>query len=78
MIRMLGVLVLIVAVVVGLGFYLGWFHFSSGSDGKNAHVTMSVDKGRIQEDKDKAVDKVKGLEQRAKDKVETTPQKAQE
>ncbi len=78
MIRMLGVLVLIVTLVVGLGFYMGWFHFSSGSDGTNAHVTMSVDKGRIQEDKDKAVDKVKGLEQRAKDKVETTTQTAKE
>ena len=78
MIRMLGVLALIVAVVVGLGFYMGWFHFSSGSDGNSTHVTMSMDKGRIQEDKDKAVDKVKSLEQRAKDKVETTPQKAQE
>jgi hypothetical protein len=78
MIRMLGVLALIVAVVAGLGFYLGWFHFSSGSDGENAHVTVSVDKGRIQEDKDKAVDKVKDLEQHAKEKVETATQKARD
>jgi predicted negative regulator of RcsB-dependent stress response len=78
MIRMLGVLVLIVAVVLGLGFYLGWFHFSSGSDSRNAHVTVSVDKGQIQEDKDKAVDKVKDLEQRAKNKVATATRKAQE
>ncbi|MCX5643745.1 MAG: hypothetical protein NTZ17_03525 [Phycisphaerae bacterium] len=78
MIRMLGVLALIVAVVAGLGFYMGWFHFSSGSDGKNAHVTVSVDKGRIQEDKDKAVDKVKDLGHQAKDKVETATQKARD
>ena len=63
MIRMLLVLVLIVAVVAGLGFYMGWFHFSSGSDDNNAHVTVSVDKGQIQEDKDKAVDKVQDLGQ---------------
>jgi acetolactate synthase regulatory subunit len=75
---MLGVLALIVAVVAGLGFYMGWFHFSSGSDGKNAHVTVSVDKGRIQEDKDKAVDKVKDLGQQAKDKVETATQKSRD
>lgn len=74
MIRMLGVLVLIVAVVAGLGFYMGWFHFSSASDGNSAHVTVSMDKGRIQEDKDKAVDKVKDLGQQAKDKVETATQ----
>ena len=78
MIRMLFVFALIVAAVAGLGFYMGWFRFSSGSDGKNAHVTVSVDKGRIQEDKDKAVDKVKDLGQQAKDKVATTTQKAQE
>ena len=29
---MILVLALIVAVVAGLGFYMGWFHFSSGSD----------------------------------------------
>ena len=32
------VLVLIVAGVVGLGFYQGWFHFTSGTTGnKGAH-----------------------------------------
>jgi len=51
MARMLLVLVLIVAVVAGLGFYMGWFHFSSSSDDNSARVTVSVDKGQIQEDK---------------------------
>jgi hypothetical protein len=63
MARMLLTLVLIVAVVAGLGFYMGWFHISSGSDGNNAHVTVSVDKNQIQEDKDTAVDKVQDLGQ---------------
>jgi len=75
---MLLVLAVIVAVVGGLGLYMGWFHFSSGSDDNNAHVTVSVDKGQIQEDKDKAVDKVQDLGQHARDKVATTTQKAQE
>ena len=78
MIRMLGVLVLIVAIVAGLGFYMGWFHFSSGSDGKNAHVTVSVDKDQIQKDKDRAVDEVRDLGQQAKDKVGTATQKARD
>ena len=78
MARMLLVFVLIVAVVAGLGFYRGWFHFSSGSDGSSAHVTVSMDKGRIQKDKDKAVDKVQDLGHQEKDKVATTTQKAQE
>jgi len=78
MTRMLGVFVLIVAVVAGLGFYMGWFHFSSGSDGSSAHVTVSMDKGQIEKDKDKVVDKVEDLGHQAKDKVATTTQKAQE
>jgi len=59
--RMLLVLALIMAVVIGLGFYMGWFHFSSASDDKKAHITVSVDKDQIQKDKDKAVDKVQDL-----------------
>ena len=54
-------LVLIVAAVAGLGFYMGWFHFSSGSDHRNAHITVSVDKDQMQKDKDNAVDKVQDL-----------------
>jgi uncharacterized protein (UPF0333 family) len=64
---MLLMLVLIVAVVAGLGFYMGWFHFSSGSDGMNAHVTVSVDKDQIQKDKNKALDKVETATQKARD-----------
>ena len=77
MARMLLVFVLIVAVVAGLGFYRGWFHFSSGSDGSSANVTVSIDKGRIQKDKDKAVDKVQDLGHQEKEKVATTTQTAQ-
>ena len=51
MARTFFVLALIVAGVVGLGFYMGWFHFSSSSDDNSAHVTVSMDKGQIQEDK---------------------------
>ena len=76
--RMLFALVLIVAVVAGLGFYMGWFHFSSGSDRNNAHVTVSVDKGQMQKDTNKAVDKVQDLGEQAKDKVATTTQNAQD
>jgi predicted negative regulator of RcsB-dependent stress response len=78
MTRMLLALALIVTVVAGLGFYMGWFHFSSGSDGNSAHVTVSMAKGQIQKDKDKAVDKVQDLGQQAKDKIATTTQTPQE
>jgi len=64
-IRTLPVLALIVAVVADPGICVGWFHFSSGSDVKNAHITVSMDK-------------VQDLGQQAKDKVEKTTQIAQE
>lgn len=76
--RMLLGLALIVAVVAGLGFYLGWFRFSSNSDNSSARVTVSVDKDQIQADTDKAVDKVQDLGQQAKDEVAPTTQKTQE
>ena len=69
MVRMILVIALIVAIVAGIGFYRGWFHFSSDSDNNNAQVTVSVDKDQIQEDKDNAIDKVEDLGQQAKDKV---------
>jgi multidrug efflux pump subunit AcrB len=74
MVRILLVLALILAVVAVIGFYRGWFHFSSGSDDNNAHVTVSVDNDQIQEDKDKVVDRVQDLGQQEKDKVATTTQ----
>ena len=70
-------LVLIAAGVVGLGYYMGWIQFSSGSSDNKANITLSVNKDKIQEDKDKAVDKVHDLGQHAKDKTTTTNQKVQ-
>lgn len=72
------ILVLIVAVVIGVGFYRGWFTFSSDSQGNTPNITVSVDKEKIREDKDKAVEKMQDLGQQAKDKVVATTQKAQD
>ena len=78
MVRILLVLVLIVAIVAGLGLYMGWFHFSSASDDNSAHITVTVDKAQLQEDQDKAVDTVQDLGEKVQDKVETTTKKIQE
>jgi hypothetical protein len=74
MVRMILVIVLIAAVVAGIGFYRGWFHFSSDSGSNNAKVTVSVDKDKIEEDKDKAVDKMQDLGKQAEDKVTPSSQ----
>jgi len=65
-------LVLIVAGVVGMGFYRGWIHFSSERAADKPSVTVTMDKEKIQEDKNKAV----GAAQTAKDKAMATTEKS--
>jgi hypothetical protein len=59
--RMLIVLVLILAGVAGLGFYRGWFQMTSDRSADKSNVTVTVDKEKMQEDKQKAVEKVQDL-----------------
>lgn len=60
-------LVLLVAAVVGLGFYLGWFRVSTGRENQKTNVTITVDEEKIRQD-----------EQRAKEKVQEAGQKVKE
>jgi hypothetical protein len=76
--RFLIVLVFVVAAVAGLGLYRGWFGFASDSAPDKANVTLSVDKGKIEQDKDKAVEKVQDLGHQAKDQTAATTQKAKD
>jgi len=70
---LLFVLVLVVAGVIGLGFYMGWFHMGWDRTTDKDHVTITVDEKKMQEDKKKAEEKAHELEHPAKDKTE--PQK---
>jgi hypothetical protein len=63
------VLVLVGAVIVGLGFYQGWFHFESDKVDGKSNVTFSVDTDKFQEDKKKAVGNVQDVDHKIKDKV---------
>ena len=60
--RLIIVLVLIVAGVGGLGYYLGWFRIGSDSADGTTHVTLTVDEKKIEEDKKKAEKEVRDLE----------------
>jgi hypothetical protein len=73
--RRLAFVIVIVAGIVGAGVYRGWFRFSSDNQGDKPNVTLSVDKDKIREDKDKAVEKVERLGQQAKDKVAPATQR---
>jgi hypothetical protein len=57
-VRFLTVVVLIVAAVLALGFYRGWFHVTSNKDSNQPNATVTVDKEKMQQDKQKAQDKV--------------------
>jgi uncharacterized protein YdeI (BOF family) len=65
--RLLFVLVLIGAGIVGLGFYQGWFHIGSDKADGKSNVTLSVDTEKFQADKKTAVAEVKGLGHQIKD-----------
>lgn len=67
--RLLIVLVLVVACVIGLGFYLDWFHIGSDSVSGKDRITFTVDEEKIKEDKKKAQEKVHDLGHQEKDKA---------
>jgi hypothetical protein len=71
-------LVLIVAGIVGLGFYRGWIHFTSDRATDKPSVTLTVDKEKIQDDKNKAVGTAQDLGRQAKDKAAPTTEKSAE
>ena len=66
---LLVVAVLLVAGVVGLGFYRGWFSFTSDSSDAKPNVTLTVDQEKFQQDSKAATESVQGLGREAKDKV---------
>jgi hypothetical protein len=68
---LLVVLVLLVGGTLGLGFYLGWFQFSRSGEGQKTNYTISVDRERIQEDANKAKERVRDIGQDVKERTGT-------
>jgi hypothetical protein len=62
-------IVLIAAAIFGIGFYLGWFRLSTDHAAVNPSYTVTVDKDKITEDKDKAVDKLQDVEHKVAAKI---------
>jgi hypothetical protein len=69
--RLLIVFVLVVAGVVGLGFYQGWFHFTTGGTDGKGNIPIAVDREKIEQDKEKVKEKVQDWEQKLKEKTKT-------
>jgi hypothetical protein len=66
--NLLIVIVLVVAGIGGLGYYRGWFHFTSDSTAGENHIGITVDKDKVKEDEKKVLEKEKALEQQLKNK----------
>ncbi len=59
----LAFLALVVIVVLGLGYYLDWFKFSSQSSDGSMNINTQVDKNKIKGDVEQAKQKIqKGAE----------------
>jgi hypothetical protein len=78
MLRFLGVLLLLAAGVIGLGFYLGWFHFSKDSDGQKTNISITVDQDKIREDEKRAKEKVQGIGQQVKERTGAGAEKSKD
>jgi hypothetical protein len=50
MARFVGVLVILAALVAGIGFYRGWFTFGSESADGKTHINLTVDKDKVKSD----------------------------
>lgn len=67
--RLLILIALIVLVVFGLGAYLDWFDLSSRNEEGNADVTLTLDKDKVEADKDRVVDRVDQLRDKGAEKL---------
>jgi hypothetical protein len=63
------VVLLLVVGVAGFGYYRGWFALAANGTEQRPSATITVDKGKIHEDEQKARDDVQGFGQKAKQEV---------
>ena len=61
--------VLLLVGIGGLGFYRGWFSFSTTNTDQKPSATFTLDKDKIHADEEKAREEVQGLGQKVKDKT---------
>jgi hypothetical protein len=67
--RVLVVLLVLVIAVVGLGFYQGWFAFSTGGSDEKPNATITIDKDKFRQDEKKAEEKIKEAGEAIKEKT---------
>jgi hypothetical protein len=70
--RFAAVIVLVIGAIAAVGFSRGWFNVASDNAAGQSNVTLTVDKDKMHEDKNKAVDKAQDLGHRAKNTAAAT------
>jgi cell division protein YceG involved in septum cleavage len=66
------VLIVLAILVVGLGFYRGWFALSSRSpdtDNNKVDINLTVDRGKVKKDVEEVKDKTKALANKTTEKA---------
>jgi hypothetical protein len=66
--------ILLLVVLVGGAFYLGWFTFTTDSTGQTEHVNIVINKDKVQQDEGRALQKLHSLEQQAEEQGRTSAQ----
>lgn len=74
--RLVLVVVLLVAGVVGLGFYQGWFQLSTDRSDQKTKIAITVDQEKMQQDKKKAQEKLQDLEHKIEEKTKPSTDQA--
>jgi len=70
--------VLLVVGIAGVGYYRGWFALSTNNTDQMPSATITLNKEKFNEDRQKTRDEVKGLGQEAKNKISDRDGKAKE
>jgi hypothetical protein len=61
--------VLFLVGIAGVGFYRGWFQLSTDTATQKPSATITVDKGNIHADEQKAKEEMQGFRKAAKEKT---------
>ena len=54
--------ILLLALIAGGGYYLHWYTFSTQSVGDTEHVHVIIDKNKIKQDEERALEKLRGTQ----------------
>ena len=76
--RLIVVIGVMLAAFFVFGLYMGWFRVASNSADGKSNITLTVDKDKIEQDKDKAAARLQALGHQAKDKAVATTQRVED